>query len=332
MQFDKRAFYNLLRLSYLLDKSLAVKSWQIDDYRSLPLENLFGRLKDLEIIMDESAFHVYADNVDSPEELTEILAGDLVDIESYDRVYLTVFELWRRIVPEKPSISVFCDELDHQISFFDEGEVHAEEMQDVLGYLEEILHENADAGGEPVEVFKVISDGCAHDLENFLYDYIATQIDDENDSYATELLDGFSEFIADPIWFEFLRVRLQALIDSGDDLTLLHDFLDELKERSEVDLHLEVLQFVVYHSESQIFMQLVRKVLGLVQTDVDFDDIVNLCAEYFLHRDHDEEAEVFYALLRHAKMLSPQKITNVEIEALKKILDQQELLIKGEFS
>ena len=39
-----------------------------------------------------------------------------------DRVYLLIFELWRRLASHKPSLSIFCDELDYIISRFEEDE------------------------------------------------------------------------------------------------------------------------------------------------------------------------------------------------------------------
>ena len=88
-----------------------------------------------------------------------------------------------------------------------------ESIQDILANLQDILEENVDEGEDPIRVFSVIGEYCAHDVEGFLYDYIAELLDHADDGYAGELLDGFFPFISESIWFEFLRARALSFTD-----------------------------------------------------------------------------------------------------------------------
>ena len=119
---DKRALYNLLRLNYQEDPTLAVESWQVQDYRGFSLEDLFNQLKEINIHLDKPSFEIYVENTEDPEDLTQLLSEDVENIKTQDQVYLLVFELWRRLAARKPSVSLFCDELDRKIEEYDRGD------------------------------------------------------------------------------------------------------------------------------------------------------------------------------------------------------------------
>jgi len=178
-QIEQRALYNLLRMNWLNDPSLEVEPWQVEDYRQLSLSDLFTQLKESDIQLDKISFITYADECDSPEQLTEYFIGDRhLEIPHEDQIYLLVFELWRRLMSEKPSLSIFCDELDHQIYLYDHGQLTSPlHLQTALANLLTILEENVDEGIQPTEAFRLISTCCANDIEAFLYDFISEQID-----------------------------------------------------------------------------------------------------------------------------------------------------------
>src|SRR5947208_7129015 len=120
---QRRALYNLLRLNWLRDRSLPVEQWQVENYRNLPIETLFKNLTHLEINSDRISFLSLTEEFDNPEELTEAFFTDnSPDPKKFDQAYLNIFELWRRLVPEKLCLSIFGDELDYQIDLYDQGE------------------------------------------------------------------------------------------------------------------------------------------------------------------------------------------------------------------
>lgn len=293
MQFSGKALYNLLRINWLKDKSLTVKPWQIEDYRALSTDTLFDKLKKFDINLNKDSLFSYSENCESPEELIECLwIKDESDIESQDQAYLLIFELWRRLVPDKISLSIFCDQLDFCIERYHADIPTADdEVQEILHQLEDILDENVDLGIDPQEVFSSIQENSAHDIESFLYDYIVTQIENNNELYASELLDGFYDYIDDNRWFDFLRARLFAASDPEGGNLMLAGLLEQLEEDPDFDLLFEIASYLTTAADHELFVQTITHAIPLIQTEEDFQDLLDLVAKYFLCPNQDKKAE-----------------------------------------
>src|ERR1700738_1593638 len=139
MEIQGKALYNLLKINALDNPSLAPKAWQIEDLRIVPTHMLFERLNRLNLALDETSFALYAQEADSPEDLIDFV-WDETDIEGHDRAYLLLFELWRRLLPKKQTLSIFCDELDYLIDKYDRGMLEDDEpLEDALTILEDVL-------------------------------------------------------------------------------------------------------------------------------------------------------------------------------------------------
>ena len=146
MEFKGRALYNLLKSSVKEDSSIRAEPWQILDYRSLSEEDLLQKLAKLGLNLTKENFFLYAENCHSPEELVECLWVQESDVIGQEKTYLILFELWRRYLPNRQSLSIFCDELDSLISDFDDGVyMEDEKWQDVLSELEDILDKKIEA-------------------------------------------------------------------------------------------------------------------------------------------------------------------------------------------
>ena len=102
-----KALYNLFRINLRDGEPLEVDPWVLEDLRALDISLLWKKLAAEQILLDRAAFCHYAEEVDSPEELTVLLTDEALDQKTVDRVYLVLFELWRRLLPEKPSLSIF---------------------------------------------------------------------------------------------------------------------------------------------------------------------------------------------------------------------------------
>jgi hypothetical protein len=295
-----RALYNSLRMNWHADPTMRIQPWQVEDYRALPLEALFERLRKKTIILDRTSFVALAEGVDSPEELCECLwADEVLDNTAKDQIYLLVFELWRRIVNEKPCLSIFCDELDYQIFAYDHGKMtHPEAIQDAIANLEMILDENTDAGGDPVEVFEMVSNCCANDLETFLYDFIAEQIDNQNYPYAADLLESFGHYVKGTAWFEFLRARLLAPTDSEGSDAIFRQLTQDIKKQQDLDLGLEVLSFLAKGGDPELFRTLARQTVPMLETEEDFQELLAICADYYHFLDQDQEEQLIKQILR----------------------------------
>lgn len=286
---NRHALYSSLRMNWIIDPSIEVEPWQIEDYRSLPIDEIFERLEEKNIHLDKQTFLVFAESVDSPEDLSDGLLKDLeYDSATQDQVYLLVFELWRRLLPEKPSLSIFCDELDQQIHLYDSGQAkNSESIQDILANLQVILNEHSDEGADPIEAFKYIEEGCANNIESFLYDYIAEQIDNGNELYAAELLDGFSVYMKDSKWFDFLRARVLSSKDPQESNQMIQRLISKTAKEPDLEYNLELLSFLVSVGEKETFDRLVKISLPLIKLEEDFQDLVAISADFFHRLDHE---------------------------------------------
>lgn len=307
MHIERRALYNSLRMNWVLDPTMEVEPWQVEDYRTLPLDTIFERLEDKDIHLEKTSFVAFAENVDSPEEFTDELVADYnLETSSEDQIYLLIFELWRRLLPEKPCLSVFCDELDYQIHLYDRGHAkNAEAIQDIIANLEVILDENADEGADPLEVFDGINASCANDIESFLHDYISEQIDNHNYSYAAELLDGFMEYVPDSKWFDFLRERLLAATDPEGANHLLKELIDTAAKNPDLEFNLELMAFLVQGGEEPVFKRLLELTIPLIEFEEDFQDVLTICADFYHYLDRENVEKAIQDILKtrsnHAK-------------------------------
>lgn len=300
MKINRRALYNSLRMNWVLDPTLEVEAWQVEDYRAMPLDQLFERLEDMDIRLDKASFAAFADTVDNPEDLTETLLHDSSeDMEFQDQVYLIVFELWRRLLPEKPCLSILCDEIDHQIHLYDQGQATTSEgITDILANLQVVLDENTDEGADPHEVFECINSGCAHDIESFLHDFISDKIDDCNYSYASELLEGFSSYLHDVKWFEFLRARLVAVSDPDEANEIVKQLISSKNDDPDLEFNLEVLSFLVSVGDRETFERLVKQSAGLLQVEEDFQALVSISADFYHRLDREQIEKPLQAILK----------------------------------
>lgn len=294
-----KALYNLLRLNASEDSAMKADSWALEDLRSLPVEELYHRLSLHKVQLDKRSFIHFAQECDTPEELVDLLLPDEALEEVRDPFYLLVFELWRRLVPEKQSLSVFCDELDYRITLYDEGQLENDELvQDALANLLEVLDENADTGVDPQDILNGISDYCAHDVESFLYDYVSELLDSGNALYAAELIEGFASYVTEPLWFDFLRVRLIAFTDIGEANLQMHALI---RQELEVLLLLEVLRFLSANGDPNLFKLAVKKALPLLTDQNELIEIIGWIADFYRRLDEDEKEKGVQKFLNQRK-------------------------------
>ncbi|MBA2368481.1 MAG: hypothetical protein H0V82_05595 [Candidatus Protochlamydia sp.] len=318
---ERRALYNLLRMNWLNDPNLSVEPWQVEDYRILPFSLLFDRLKLLDIHLDRTGFIAYADESDSPEDLTEQLIGDReLTAETEDQIYLLVFELWRRFMSEKPSVSILCNELDLQIFLYDKGELqYPADLYDALSSFVLILEDNVDEGIPAKEAFQLITTYFANDIETFLYDFISEQIEEDNESYAYDLLDDFSAYLEGNKWFELLRTRLIAQTNSklaGKHLVqIMEDFLEE----NDLEFNLEILSFMSEIGDPETFKEILVQTIKLLNTEEDFQDLLHICADYAQFNDQELKANALNELLNKRTPSSNQLVDQQDPDLLQLI-------------
>lgn len=293
MEIERRALYNSLRMAWLLDPKIAVEQWQVEDYRALSSEQLFSKLKEKEIQLDKVSFQILSENFETPEDFTDDLIADSdVSPKTEDQIYLIVFELWRRIITDKPCLSVFCDELDHLIYQYDRGDLNLfKSIEDAIANLAVILDANVDEGVAPKDVFSMICKGCANDLETFLYDFITEQIELKNTLYAADLIESFSPYVLDVKWFDFLKGQIFADIDDDESHAIIIKLVAKAVQDKDIEFNLELLAFMIKKSNEKEFAHLVKQTSFLMEEEADFQDLLTVCIDYY-HRIDKESKEL----------------------------------------
>lgn len=304
-----KALYNLLWLSSKEDPHLKAKDWAVENLREVSLEDILKRVQSFRVVLDKASFCHFAEKCDTPEELSDLLLPDEAKEEEKDPFYLLVFELWRRLIPERQSLSIFCDELDHRIFLYDHTLLESDEpIQDVLANLLDVLEENVDAGAKPQEIFALLSNYCAHDLESFLYDYIADLLDAGNHLYASELVEGFSPYVADISWFVFLKIRLSSLTDIGKANEELHLLLEEPLSP---DLIWDVVEFLSANGEHALFKRAVKKILPELEEGQDRLEVAAFIADFYRRLDEEEKEKKVQQMIQKKR----EKISIQDLES-----------------
>ena len=314
MEMNRRALYNSLRMNWVLDPALEVEAWQVEDYRSIPLDQLFERLEDRDIRLDKPSFVAFSEPFDNPEDLTHILLHDAdIGRKLQDQVYLIVFELWRRLLPEKLSISILCDEIDYQIHLYDQGAVSSNEgIADTLANLQVVLDENTDEGADSKQVFKCINSGCANDLESFLHDFISEKIDAADYSYAAELVEGFGSYLLNVKWVDLLRARLVALSNPDEANKMVRKLTNSKNSTPDLEFNLEMLSFLVSVGDRETFEQVARQTMQLLKVEDDFQALLSFAADFYHRLDCEEIEESLLKILKQRETFDASKNFNVK--------------------
>lgn len=286
---ERRALYSLLRMNWLQESDLAVEPWQVDDYPSIPLIQLFERLNKFSIYLDSFSFVCYADECDSPEDLTDNLIGDrkFPTIQE-DEIYLLIFELWRRLMTQRPSLSTICFNLDDRIFRWNQEETpsHLQALQDALMHFLQILDDNCDRGVAPAEAFEYISNFSSNDLGSFLYDFIDKQIEEGNEPYADELLENFDLYLKKNKWFQLLHLRLSEQMNNTR--RIMNDINEYNRNDQDLDFDLDYLDLMVEKRDFTTFHPLFKKCAKLLKTEEDFKDLLNIEIDYFHFTNQSE--------------------------------------------
>lgn len=318
MELERKAIYNLLRMNNPESSSCA--AWQTENYRLKSLEQLIKQLAKLGLSLDARHFTAHAEAYDTPEEFSDALIPEDTTPQESDHLFLIIFELWRRLIPEKRSISILCDDLDEFIHQFDEGHLtKEEELQDALSSLITLLEENIDAGLKPHELFEVVQSNTANDLESFLFDFISEKIDEEEILFANELLEDFLPFVKDKIWFEFLKAKALSFKDQDKANELLTQLSSD--KSLDIELALELLEFLAHFGDEQLFLRLAKKAVKLIENEDEFQDLLLITEKYFSCLDLEEKAQKVASLLKKRSKTSHEVPLDKNDKDIKAYLD-----------
>jgi len=278
MDLSKKAYYTLLRRQWQIDPGLSVPPWQVENLRDLSTHALFQRLEALGISLSEETFQLYAENADTPEDLAGVLCPKE---EIRDPAYLLLFELWRRLLPDHPTVSILCDEFDQRVDLYEKDPQHqAEAMQHILQKLEQLLTDSIDAGEDPKTISHDLKRFIAHDFETVLYRFVSDLIISGQNWDAADLIESFNPYLVDQAWFDFARARILSETDLHEANVALKSILEELQEAPDLDLLLEMATFLTAHGDPHLFLQAVRQALDLLDTEEDLQEVIAIIAKY----------------------------------------------------
>lgn len=263
MQFHGRGFYNTLMFS----SSQAQEKWQIENYQPLSLETLLSRLKEKGLLLDPDLLKEYMRNADSPEDLTDILSENDEGTKEYESLYLIIFELWRRLAPEKESLSIFCDRLDHLIHDYDEGKPVADELVKALNETLKIFENHMASGLSQKQTYELFSSYLAQDLETFIYDFLCDLIEAGESTLAFELVFGFYEFLHDKPALDMLKSVINLFEDSEETQSLFFHVMEGLFDKKRYNLVLDAIYFTHDAELSKIAKTLATRLLSSAHGD-----------------------------------------------------------------
>lgn len=306
---NKRALYNSLRMNWLLDPGIDVEQWQIADYRAISTEELFAQLKSYGYDLDKETFVALAEEEDSPEDFTDSIIHDSqLKPDQADFVYLVIFELWRRLIPERLSLSIFCDELDHVIFEYDQRRLtNAEIVEDLLSNLLMVLEENTDEGVDPKDAFETLSDYCANDIENFLIDFIQDQIENKNLTYASELIEDFAHYVQEPKWLDYLQAQIFATNEPETANLIIRALVENAAEEKDLEFNFSLLYLLVQQGDEEVFVDLVKQTVMLLEVEEDFQELLAICADHYRLLDAEAQEAQIQKLLQKRSSVNPEK-------------------------
>jgi len=294
-QIARRALYSLLRLNWLHDPSMSAEQWQIEDYSVIPTSTLFNRLTLFQIQLDAQAFHAYAEECDSPEDFADFLTDDrdyLPDQE--DQIYLIVFELWLRLLPERVTLSTLCHQIDKEITLFNQGDFYnARNLQDLISQLIQLLKNSMDEGIPPAKLLSSVSQYFANDFSSFLYDYISDQIDNEMLAYANDLVEDFAPFLKNDRWFELIKLR----INNQSPQKRIAQIFESNLISDDLEFNLELLSLLVKFGDPASFKKALKATIPLMRREEDFQDLIQIGMDFYHRLDQElQEAELLNLL------------------------------------
>lgn len=295
-----KALYTSLRLQALgialSDSEHPLEAWKVEDLREVPQAELFERLALHDISLDKMRFMAFANEYDTLEEFVEALAPDALD-EDADAIFLLVFELWRRLLPEKQTVSLICDELDYQIYLYDSQDLDTlEALDDAIASFYGALKEATDSGIKPQTAFIAIQEDCAHDIQSFLYDYISELLEAKEYSYAQELMEQFYPFLTNRALFDFLSAKIVGLDEPKRAIAIISKITSE-DRKQDLYLNLDILEYLAQLPYREPFFETAKKTLLCITEDDDIEELLRITKEFFLQQGQQglipEEIEPF---------------------------------------
>lgn len=296
MLFSGRGYYNLLWLQKLRGLPVSAESWESKDYRKIPLETLWNELSSLSLYFNSESFTAFCAPLDSPEELIQILMPE--EGEEKNKVYLLIFELWRRLLPAKESVSIFADQLDRKIAAYEKYKDDLE-LLSALNQVVDILESNTITDDPPEAIFERLCLYVAHDLESVIYTYIDSGLtDDSHLDSRLLLIDHFMPYVKDKSRLQFLRLKSMPVDFSYEREKLAEHIISSLQEKINIPLSIDLLFYFIEKRDKELFSEFFSFLISSVAEEKILVKLLDVLMEYHATFGRQEKQNQVYAFLQ----------------------------------
>ncbi|MGR3952256.1 MAG: hypothetical protein QRY74_05115 [Chlamydia sp.] len=300
-----------------LDSTAAYQEWMFRNWRIIPLEMLFRELNDLGIHLDKSLFLSWAYDSDSPEDLLLLLAPEESEEleeenqDDLDHIYLILFELWRRFLPERRSISIVADDIDCAIVEYNalDIEIHdpirATFIQRVIGLIAEYVralqlgldhiqeHANdetdkaiQEAGVSSIghAIFSMTQPFFVHEIGRFIFDFILEELNEDTQHEMRLVVDGLRSFIIPPSWGVCMEAHILAYENEERAVSIAKEVLKQIFPQShrqkrsgyiDTPAALSILLLAAKIGNNMLFQIAIRNILEHV-TPLESEDLFEI--------------------------------------------------------
>jgi hypothetical protein len=295
MLFSGRGYYNLLWLQRLRGLPANGEVWESLDYRTLTLSKLWTSLSKLSLYFNQETFAAFCAPLDSPEELIQILMPH--ESEEKNKVYLLVFELWRRLLPDKESVSIFADQLDRKIAAYERYRDDSDLLLE-LNKAVEILESNTITEEATEEIFERLCLYVAHDLESVIYTYIESSLIDKPGDCCLLLIDHFMPYVKDKCRLQFLKLKSIPVNFVEEREQLAHYLINALEESMNISLSISLLFYLIDRGDKELFAELFSSAIGHVTEEKVLVKLLDVLMAYHGTFGREKKQNQVYAFLQ----------------------------------
>jgi hypothetical protein len=104
-------------------------------------------------------------------------------------------------------------------------------------------------------------------------------MDEENYSYAQELLEDFYPYLHENKWFTLLKTRLLSHTNPKIASRLLTQLIEDYQGDDDIVFNAAILSFMTEIGNPFLFVKFLKETLPLMKTEEDFIELLSICAD-----------------------------------------------------
>lgn len=284
--FETKALYNSLRMLGASQPVLPRDAWKYTDWRALSLDQLFDHLVKIPLHLDAKSFLSWAGQCDTPEELVELL-GLEEEEESSDYLYLILFEIWRRLVPEKRCLSLIGDDMDHLIYAYDQGkDVDSVSIEERIVEWIRVLDSLCDQGASAQEALVAVEPYFAHDIPRFAMDFLLDMASSDERDHFVPLFEAVRPYCyKEPLWLKVVDLQFSMHGDIVRVRKQLGELVASVIHSSELDIDLvfELCEIAFELEKEELLLRLLEKIIPHLEGLEEINGVIELLEQLHVY-------------------------------------------------